>query len=192
MTTPKPAISYKDKSEGSWHANIDLLNKASQKSNSISVDFKAVKAENKFRMDINSTFGIYVGSFVINGDKYQALLARKKEIRIGSAENKVLGSEVLTVDLDLRILPAILFDEDISEKGWRCKLGSDGLVTLCKNTKDRLSIEWLKRDGVKREIKIENDQFTMAINIDNFGELKEVSEKTFNLPTPKNFKIIQN
>ncbi len=140
------------------------------------------------RADVKAIMGIHLASIVVNNDSYQALLIKKKEFREGQSSKEVLSRDVFGVPVDLRMLPAILFDESINAVGWICSSDGRGFLQKCENQENKISLEVTERDGQEKTVVISGEGYIMKLIFGKFSPDESFSEKTFNLPVPKGFK----
>jgi hypothetical protein len=184
----KPPFDYRTVAAGRWRAKVEIENTVKKESNSVTVSFKAVKADKKVRADVSAVLGVHVASVVIDDGRYQAVLIKRKEFREGQGEKQVIPKDVFGVEIDLKILPALLFDEAINSVGWVCLNDGKGLLLKCENQQSQLLIEVSDRRGIDKRVTLSGNGYSMIFKFDHFAPLENISEKTFNLPVPKGFK----
>lgn len=189
-SVPQKAFDYSTVNSGKWHAKVNLTDRIKNKDYNLDINFKALREENKTRLDVYSFLGIHVASIVVEKDSYQALLMKKKEYRSGASKDNLLASEILGVELDTRILPMILFDQANSDDGWSCNVEDNKFLLSCDNTNQEIKINWIKRDGVKKQIEVISSKYSMKVSVDRFVNDEALSGKSFQLPIPKGFRKI--
>lgn len=185
---PRPAFDYRSVQAGKWIAKVEIESKEKNENHSLTINFKSVKADKLVRADINAILGIHLASVVVGKDSYQALLIKKKIFREGKSNQQLVPKEVFGVAIDLRILPAILFDESINAVGWVCFSDGKGFLQKCENQNENMSFEISDRDGMKKKVNLVGEGYTMKFKFDSFSPDEKFNEKTFNLPVPKGFK----
>lgn len=189
-TAPKPAFDYRNVQAGKWRAKVEIDIKGKNEDHTVTVNFKSVKADKKVRADINAILGIHLASVVVDSSSYQALLMKKKVFIERTGDQQLIPREVFGVAIDLRILPAILYDESINAVGWVCHSDGKGFLQDCENAKEKMRLEITERDGMNKKVSIFGKSFMMIFRFDNFSPEERFTEKTFNLPVPKGFKRI--
>ncbi|OQW54658.1 MAG: hypothetical protein A4S09_05740 [Proteobacteria bacterium SG_bin7] len=189
-SAPKAPFDYRHVQAGKWRAKVEIDIKGKSKDHTLTINFKSIKAEKKVRADISAILGIHLASVVVDGNSYQALLIKKKIYREGRGNHQLIPKEVFGVAIDLRILPAVLYDESINAVGWVCHSDGKGFLQDCDNATERTRLEVTGRDGVNKSVKLLGDGYSINFKFDNFSPDERFTEKTFNLPIPKGFKRI--
>ncbi len=187
-SAPKPPFDYRAVNAGKWRAKAEIEDRKKKETHTLTINFKSIKSENKVRADISAVLGIHLASVVIDGNFYQALLMKKKEFREGQIGTPSESKGIFGVPIDLKILPAILYDQSIDSVGWVCHSDGQGLLQDCENSSAKMRLEIMSRDGKDKKVQVIGEGYIMNLNFDSFSPEENFSEKTFNLPVPKGFK----
>lgn len=167
---------------------MEIEIKGKNEDHKVTINFKSIKADQKVRADVNAILGIHVASVVVDRNSYQALLIKKKIFKEGRGDEQLIPKEVFGVAIDLRILPAILYDESINAVGWVCHSDGKGFLQDCENTNEKMKLEITDRDGMAKKVSLFGKGYSMVFRFDSFSPEERFTEKTFNLPVPKGFK----
>ncbi len=191
VSTPKPFVSHQQ--SGSWEAKAQAKDLTNDKSYNLSLDMMAVTPD-LFRMDVSGTLGISLATMVINKNQVQLALYREKKYYEGALSDHALRS-MFKMNLNPRLLMNVCTDSPVSDSGWGCKIGVDGMVDFCVRKSDGFKIQWSERDGEKKRVTLTDKGFELQIVFKSFTEGDPTNVQSgkspFQFETPKDFTKYQ-
>jgi outer membrane lipoprotein-sorting protein len=161
----------------------DLKN---HKSHVLEFDVVAQRPHN-VRLEISTPLGFHMASLVMNEKQIAYALNREKRFYRGKPSEKSLRP-LLAVDLHPKLLVNLLFDISPEGKDWQCQ-SKQGTLESCKNEKLKMSLDWDKRDGHKKLVRITAPRMKMQMQFRSFDKRESIDSKTFVLSPPKDFKV---
>lgn len=162
-----------------------LIKDKRDKSVVLNLDLVAVRPE-RLRVDVTTTLGIHLATFVMNNDNVTYVLVRDKKYFRGKPGPDIFKA-VMPIPLDPRVMLDILFDLEPTVTGWQCQRDSANYLATCRNTEKALSIEWKKRDANKRVLLVSHPEGEMQLFLSQFRSKVEVADGTFVLEVPSSF-----
>jgi hypothetical protein len=184
MFAPKD---YSKLKEGEWQGKALVRDKVQAKTGIINLKIKAIDNE-KLRMDVTSPVGTHLASLMIIGGDVQVLNISEKTLYKTKSSREAL-TKLMHLPLEPSILYNILFDHPVANKSWSCGVDSSGFVKNCKELKSGITIEWTRREGIKRGIEIRHSSATVQMNLDGFEAKISEPEKAFQLKAPPSFQV---
>lgn len=139
------------------------------------------------RIDVTSTLGSHLASFLVIGDKLEYLVVAEKT-KYTTKASAVVYNQALKMPVDLKTLQAILFEKFDDNKSWLCKRDQKNFLKECKDKETRTDIIWVFRKGEQRTIDIENNRVGLQINLFDYSENITNSDKAFELNVPANIR----
>ena len=185
----------------------DLLVEKGKKKYSLNLYMQAIKNK-KLRIDIMTKWNMGLLSFVLTEKDIKYLLNQKKEYHYGKWEKK-RKTPLLVLPmfpLDPHLLHAVLFDQAIKEKPWKCEDTKDKktkemhqklvFAISCKNSEKNLSLNWQTLSSLQEKrisfSFFEEKEVLLHIKLKFLFERKKSSfssnKNPFDLIPPKNFK----
>lgn len=188
-TQPKKLVGPDlSKTEGQWEAKVtvkDLKNKFDRFAN---LDVLAVKPD-MMRMEITGDFGVNIASLLMRERKISYALHTEKKFFQGSLSDSALRP-IFQIPLNPQYLFNVFFDKPVTENGWTCQNGADGLVSKCARAGDSLTIEWAKRNGENKKIFIRQDSYEVMVSINTYKTKVQNPDRVFQLETPRSYRTI--
>lgn len=184
-TAPEVFSRFKN---GEWNGKVLIKNKRESRSSIVNIKVKAIDGE-KLRIDITSTMGSHLASFLLVGEQLEYLNIIEKTAYKGRATRESLR-EIFLIPIEPQVFYNILFDKNFENKNWSCAVDvSSRLMTSCKELKTGLSISWVSRDGSKRTVGFEHPSASIQMSLYDFESKVSEPQKVFQLKTPPSFKI---
>ncbi len=175
--------------EGNWTGRALVKDKEHSRSFIVVLDFNAVKNES-IRVDVSSTLGQHLATFVLNGTEVSYYTSDSKRFYTGSPRPEAL-KPILTIPLDPRWLQNVLWDEPIVARNWSCTDGDDKLVAQCKEKTKDLTIAWANRKGSNKSVDISHPKGEIQINLHSFTPKVESREGLFALEPPQGYQKVR-
>lgn len=144
----------------------------------------------RLRLDVTSPLGQHLFTLVSRGDQVEYIVVKEKKYVRTSADANAL-KEILPVPINPQRLLNVFFESPIQDKNWSCTEKS-GQLQSCKELGSNLTIRWEKQPDGRRRVEIEYPKVTnIQINIYEYEEGYSDKKNLFELPVPKNFRVIQ-
>lgn len=140
------------------------------------------------RMDITTVSGFYVGSALLQGDRFQALSARDKKFYRGRVEAGAM-QKIFSVPLDPRWLTHILFETPA--ENWTCEYSADGYLQRCAQPEAGFTVTWLERMRDQRKLKLQIEKHEVSLFLSQFRPDIDRPDQAFQLSAPTGFEIVQ-
>ncbi|MEQ1664352.1 MAG: hypothetical protein ABL927_03135, partial [Bdellovibrionales bacterium] len=182
--SPQKFSEYK---EGEWQSKALVRDKKEQRSVIINLKIRALDND-KLRMDITSPVGTYMATVLLDGSSLQYLNMSEKTLYKTKATRESLR-DIIKVPIEPQAFFNILFDRAFDNKNWSCVSDGSGYLSLCKEMRTNLKIEWSHREGKKRTVEIDHAAGSVQMNLYDFNNIIRASENAFTIKVPKSFKI---
>ena len=185
-----PPTKFYEHKEGQWSGQVQAIGPKNTKKKSaipVTVVFKAGSSDH-LRMDISTVSGFYVGSVLVKGDRFRALMAREKKFYYGKIRKKTM-KKILSIPLDPRWLRAILFESPLPN--WKCKYSDDDYLSECVEEGSDFKVVWKSRTLDQRLLEISINDVLVKIFLNQFQAVVDGSEQAFRLAAPSGFKKIR-
>lgn len=169
-----------EKKEGQWEAKAQIKDLKNSSANTVSLEVMAIK-DRALRLEVSGTMGIQVASLLMRDSSINCLIHTQKKAYIGEASERSLR-HILKMDIDPRWLYSMFFDEAI--EGWHCR-GEP--IEKCTRD-DGMTIAWTERDGEKKRMTVNSEQFQLQILVKNYMTKVQSPEKAFKLAVPDSYK----
>ncbi len=169
-----------------WEARTLVKDLKNSKTYLVNIDFLALKPDS-LRADVTTPIGAHVISFSQQGKKMSYVIPQRKSYYSGALSNQAF-SELISHPFDTTLLFHVLYDQQITKKGWVCKNDAKNLIESCANKSLGLKIEWSQRRGVEKTVEITHAAFELQFQFHAFKEKSDFKPNTFEIPAPANYK----
>ncbi len=177
------------KSVLAWRGKALIFDKIKDSKNTVSLEVISSRPKN-MRMDVTTTLGFYIGSFVWNESQMQILLARDKKYITGPA-NADSMQEILKMQIDPLALFNIFWEEHLANREWSCEFDHVGLSKICKHKALMVQVIWQERSGRHRLIEIDSPKVNTQLSLTEGDEKVELKSTSFQLKAPEGFRNIK-
>lgn len=181
--------------DGTWEAKTLVVDKRKNKSNTLSVDFVA-RQPRQMRMEVTTTIGVHLASFVLNGDRVAYSLSRERRYVSGPAEAAMMR-DLIAMAIDPKVILDILFDRMLNPSEWSCQVNENRLPQSCVNanlvaaSSGLIRIDWSERSQHKRVVKIQAPSADVTLVIRETSSKVEITDNLFTLQAPAGFRTVK-
>lgn len=158
------------------------------KSQIVNLDIMAVQPS-RLRMDVTTTIGTHVATFVMNDKEVKYILPSEKRFVTGPATPETFKA-VSGVELEPRLFMNVLFDQAPDDVLWTCQKDKKGYLETCLRNKDGLKITWKDREVSRKKVEIESKLFQVQLALQGFSTKVEEDPAKYDLSAPAGYKTL--
>ncbi len=174
--------------EGHWKAKALIKDLEQSRSYIVNLNLNAVR-DDRARMDVVSTLGTGVASLVVDPQEVRYVLFDQKKFYAGAPTADAMRP-ILAIPFNPRWLHNILFDEELTDKGWSCTRDGE-FLSECKDSVNNLKVSWSARQGEKKTVLIEHAKASVQINVQAFQPKVEDRKNLFVLEAPNGYQKLR-
>ncbi len=195
QTAPPKVDITPTSADGSWEAKALVVDRRKNKSNTLSVDFVA-RQPRQMRMEVTTTIGVHLASFVLNGDRVAYSLSRERRFVTGPAEAAMMR-DLIAMAIDPKVILDLLFDRMLNPTEWNCQVSETRLPQSCVNSNlaaasnGLIRIDWSERSQHKRVVKIQAPSADVTLVLREISSKVEIKDSLFTLQAPVGFRTVK-
>ncbi len=140
----------------------------------------------QLRMDATAAMGVYVGTFVMNGETTQFLSAREKKFYTGPTSPEMMQA-LVQAPLDPRTLYNVLFDRPLDMDQWDCEEKNEILNCMYQSAKLQLRLK--NTDEYEKMLSLNSPKVSVRLKFSLVGTKLEQGSELFNLKPPAQFRV---